>query len=527
MPARLAALASLLALTFAAPAAGQMFGDRQRVDCGLINQRQIVDSTIEIVCGMTAAEFADNMRLALSPLEADRQELFRRLDALLPDTARIQAAAMRGFFRTLGEAEVPPEHLQDRFAEIATRHLELLDELRRVRAGDAAVQALREAAAVALEADPPDHDQARAALDEARALVRARRQEAQREEAELVREQAEIEEARLRYAEAARLYEEAADLLPTTDVHGRWANLLRAAGRYTDHGRDFADNAALVRAIDVYEHASTLNQRATRPFEWAMTQNNLGDALATLGERESGIEHLEQAVAAYRDALSEWTRESIPMLWAVTQYNLGNALRALGQRESGNESLEQAVDAYRLALEEWSRDRHPLDWAMTQSDLGIALQLLGGRESGTERLAQAVVAYRNALQEHSRERVPSEWAATQYSLGNALATLGERESGTERLEEAVGAYRNALEKYTRERVPLIWATTRTQEAMAWMAIAERQEDAEAASEAAAALRDAWSVNRIVQPQYDGWFEATIAEADELAARLTAAKGAGK
>ena len=36
-----------------------------------------------------------------------------------------------------------------------------------------------------------------------------------------------------------------------------------------------------------------------------MTQNNLGNALWTLGERESGTARLEEAVAAYRAALEE------------------------------------------------------------------------------------------------------------------------------------------------------------------------------------------------------------------------------
>ena len=91
-------------------------------------------------------------------------------------------------------------------------------------------------------------------------------------------------------------------------------------------------------------------------------------------------------------------------LWAATQNNLGNALATLGERESETEKLEEAVEAYRAALEEQTRERVPLDWAMTQSNLGDALQLLGERESGTERLEEAVEAYRAALEELTRER---------------------------------------------------------------------------------------------------------------------------
>ena len=148
----------------------------------------------------------------------------------------------------------------------------------------------------------------------------------------------------------------------------------------------------------------------------AMTQNNLGNALQTLGERESGTARLEEAVAAYRAALEERTRERVPLDWAGTQNNLGNALWRLGERESGTARLEEAVAAYRAALEEYTRERVPLDWAMTQTNLGNALLGPGERESGTARLDEAVAAYRAALEERTRERVPLQWAATQTNL---------------------------------------------------------------------------------------------------------------
>ena len=62
------------------------------------------------------------------------------------------------------------------------------------------------------------------------------------------------------------------------------------------------------------------------PLDWATTQNNLGNALFRLGERESGTARLEEAVAAYREALKEYARERVPLDWATTQNNLGNAL---------------------------------------------------------------------------------------------------------------------------------------------------------------------------------------------------------
>ena len=43
-----------------------------------------------------------------------------------------------------------------------------------------------------------------------------------------------------------------------------------------------------------------------------MTQSNLGDALTTLGARESGTAHMEEAVTACRAALEEYTRSRVP-----------------------------------------------------------------------------------------------------------------------------------------------------------------------------------------------------------------------
>ena len=249
----------------------------------------------------------------------------------------------------------------------------------------------------------------------------------------------------------------------------------------------------LEQAVQAYRAALEVHTRERVPLDWATTQNNLGNALAILGERESDTERLEQAVQAYRAALEVHTRELVPLQWATTQNNLGNALQTLGERESGTERLEQAVQAYRAALEVRTRKRVPLDWAATQNNLGNALVRLGERESGTARLEQAVQAYRAALEVHTRERVPLDWAGTQNNLGAALATLGERESGTARLEQAVQAYRAALEVRTRERVPLDWAATQNNLGAALATLGERESGTARLEQAVQAYRAALEV----------------------------------
>ena len=272
----------------------------------------------------------------------------------------------------------------------------------------------------------------------------------------------EREDGTQRLEEAVAAYRAALEVRTRERVPLDWAddpeqprhrapNARRARGRHPEAGRG---GRRLSRG------PGGLDARA-RPAQWAMTQNNLGNALQTLGAREDGTQRLEEAVAAYRAALEVWTRERVPLQWATAQNNLGNALQTLGEREDGTprRRLEEAVAAYRAALEVYTRERVPLDGPMTQNNLGNALQTLGAREDGTQRLDEAVAAYRAALEVRTRERVPLDWAMTQNNLGNALQTLGAREDGTQRLEEAVAAYRAALEVRTRERVPLQWAMT--------------------------------------------------------------------
>jgi tetratricopeptide (TPR) repeat protein len=255
----------------------------------------------------------------------------------------------------------------------------------------------------------------------------------------------------------------------------------------------------LEEAVAAYREALKELTRERVPLKWAGTQSNLGNALGILGRRESGMARLEEAVAAYRDALEEMTREHVPLHWASVQNNLGLALATLGGRESGTARLEEAVAACREALKERLRERVPLDWAMTQNNLGIALSTLGERESGTARLEEAVGAYREALKERARERVPLDWAMTQNNLGIALSTLGERESGSARLEEAVAAYREALKERTRERVPLQWATTQNNLGIALARLGERESGVARLEEAVAAFREAlkeWTRDRV-------------------------------
>ena len=60
-------------------------------------------------------------------------------------------------------------------------------------------------------------------------------------------------------------------------------------------------------------------------------------------------------MAAFRAALQEELASRVPLDWAMTQNNLANALRTLGERRRC-ESYRRAVTAVRVALQEWTRE---------------------------------------------------------------------------------------------------------------------------------------------------------------------------
>jgi hypothetical protein len=88
-----------------------------------------------------------------------------------------------------------------------------------------------------------------------------------------------------------------------------------------------------------------------------------------------------EVVAAYRDALKETTRERVPLDWAMTQNNLGNALRALGERESGTARLEEAVAAFRDAIKVFEHSGASHYLAVAQRNLASAEAEIASRQT--------------------------------------------------------------------------------------------------------------------------------------------------
>src|SRR5258706_4584534 len=251
----------------------------------------------------------------------------------------VEVAPLRAILVKMGEAGVRDEDIPKRLDEKAGELIKLREEIARLRRGPAELASFAEQAETLISKG--DLDGARAALAEGRTTARSLRQQSTQFEADFLAQEAKLYHLQFAYRPAAAKYAEAARLMAAVDGQKQWELMLAQAGELSSQGDQLGDNAALVEAINAYSESLLLAPRAQRPFDWAGTQTNLGNALSMLGERESGTTRLEEAVTAYRDALMEYTRERVPLDWAMTQNNLGNALSRLGERENGTARPEE------------------------------------------------------------------------------------------------------------------------------------------------------------------------------------------
>lgn len=145
----------------------------------------------------------------------------------------------------------------------------------------------------------------------------------------------------------------------------------------------FSDSQPVARAL-----RTEIDRLQAMVRDWPVGQSRfflhlaLADAWQTVGNQMGEDASLKKAIKAYQEALAGAPRATEPVHWALTQNNLGNALRILGERESGTTRLQESVVAYRLALEEWTRERVPLDWARPRTTSAMRLRYWASTRAG-------------------------------------------------------------------------------------------------------------------------------------------------
>ncbi|MEH2024159.1 CHAT domain-containing protein [Nostoc sp.] len=173
---------------------------------------------------------------------------------------------------------------------------------------------------------------------------------------------------------AIAAFEQALSIYTKEAFPTNWAmtqNNLGAAYRDRILG-DKVENLEL--AIAAFQQALSVRTKETFPTDWAMIQNNLGVVYRNAADRnrvkeKNATENLELAIAAYEQALQVYTKEAFPTDWAMTQNNLGNAYsnRILGNRAKNTDT---AIAALQEVLQVYTPEADPINSLNTSRNLG-------------------------------------------------------------------------------------------------------------------------------------------------------------
>jgi hypothetical protein len=226
-----------------------------------------------------------------------QKPLTEQLEKLAAQVARdkgVEVAPLRAILVKLGEAGVGDENIAKRLDEKADELIGLRAENAKLRQGPAELAAYAQQAQALI--DKGDFDGARAALASGQAAAHRLREQSSQYEAQFLAQDARTDHLQLAYRSAATKYAQAARLMETVDQRQQWEFLLEQAEELYNQGNEFGDNSALLESIAIYRNGRLLAPRSKWSFDWAMTQNNLGNALLALGEREGVTARLEEAV---------------------------------------------------------------------------------------------------------------------------------------------------------------------------------------------------------------------------------------
>lgn len=209
--------------------------------------------------------------------------------------------------------------------------------------------------------------------------------------------------------------------------------------------------------------------------EWALAQDRLGKALATLGECKRHERGVRDAIDAYESALTVHTKDAMPIKWASTRHNQGLALLALMQLRgatSDMQSLHAAKLAFSDALSVYRSDAMPQEWAEANVNLACVLQALG-RAGDPSLLEQALAGFDEALKVHTKSQSPAEWAITACHRAVAMMDLGRLVNDERRLRESQDGLQEILLSLSKDAQRHQWAVLRYQQGAVHLALAMR------------------------------------------------------
>lgn len=121
------------------------------------------------------------------------------------------------------------------------------------------------------------------------------------------------------------------------------------------------NNSQFEEAIEEYNHIQEISHDKF-PYEYAMAQNNLGNAYNGLMKVKDKDINAQNAINAYQEALKISTVEKYPIDYATIQINLGNAYGSLAEVRDKEVNAQNAINACKEALKIFTVEKYPINY---------------------------------------------------------------------------------------------------------------------------------------------------------------------
>jgi len=352
------------------------FAQDASVDVGIANTgTQTFHGPVSI--GPSGAEIHAIVQATLEreSLNAQRAAELDRQVSRLSHEIGVRRPAVENFLRILGEAQVPIETLNEKLAEIAQRHLDMLERWSVLEEeDDPAIRQRTDAAKAAI--DTGDYDRADSLLAEAEELDlaaarQARELEAQARAAANRRflsaaakraERGELRLSRLDYLGAARHFKVAAELVPGEEALVLAGYLMREGSALDDAGRYWEAEKSVKRSLAISEKALGPDHP-----EVATTLNNLAGLYESQGRYDEAEPLYQRSLAIKEKALGPDHPEV-----ATTLNNLAVLYYQQGEYEKAAQAFERILSIFEKAL----GPDHP-NLAVAMSNYAVILGKLG------------------------------------------------------------------------------------------------------------------------------------------------------
>jgi CHAT domain-containing protein/tetratricopeptide (TPR) repeat protein len=179
--------------------------------------------------------------------------------------------------------------------------------------------------------------------------------------------------------------------------------------------------------------------------EWARMQSNLAGAYWDRGryyqdvllKNEEADADFRQAVAHAQEALKLYSQDNYPFEWALSNYTIGNALSGLATEK---DQWSEAIEHFRIALEVFADQTYPLQRAWALNDYGVTLLGLARVAPGQlspHDLQSAIQLFRKAIQTHKDSGLRTEVLRSRINLGALYRALGFKTEAYKELKRAV------------------------------------------------------------------------------------------